>query len=89
MAITGLGMHSFHKNPTFLRSFAFFSKECNVLAFFKNRMQHSLHSFTFFIKERCVLCVLLHSLLKNRHSLHSFTFFIKECGVICVLLRSL
>ena len=40
----------------------FFSKECNVLAFFYvlyKRMPHSLRSFTFFIKEHCVLCVLL------------------------------
>ena len=62
-----------------------------------------LRSFTFFIKERFLLCVLLHSLEKNaaffaffyilykrmRHSLRSFTFFIKECGVLWVLLRSL
>ena len=43
----------------------FFSKECNVLAFFCvifKRTQHSLRSFTFFIKERSVLCVLLRSL---------------------------
>ena len=43
----------------------FFSKERNVLAFFYvlyKRMWRSLRSFTFFIKERGVLCVLLRSL---------------------------
>ena len=43
----------------------FFSKERNVLAFFYvlyKRMRRSLRSFTFFIKERGVLCVLLRSL---------------------------
>ena len=43
---------SFQKNATFSRSFAFFIK----------RMLCSLRSFTFFIKERWVLCVLLRSL---------------------------
>ena len=59
-------------------------------SFQKNTM--FLCSFAFFIKERFVLCVLLHSLQKNavffaffyilckrtRRSLPSFTFFIKE-----------
>ena len=43
----------------------FFSKECNVLAFFYvlyKRTRHSLHIFTFFIKEHGILCVLLGSL---------------------------
>ena len=46
----------------------FFSKERNVLTLFGvlfKRTKYSLHSFTFFIKERGVL-------------LHSFTFFTKE-----------
>ena len=43
---------SFQKNATFSHSFAFFLK----------RMLRSLRSFKFFIKERCVLCVLLCSL---------------------------
>ena len=42
----------FQKNATFSCSFAFFIK----------RMMRSLHSFTFFRKESCVLCVLLRSL---------------------------
>ena len=61
--------------------FAFFSKECNVLAFFAFFMKRTLHSFTFFIKERCVLCVLLRSLKKTQRS---FTFFIKENAVFFV-----
>ena len=43
----------------------FFSKEHNVLAFFYvlyKRTRRSLRSFTLFIKERGVLCVLLRSL---------------------------
>ena len=43
----------------------FFSKKSNVLACFYvlyKRMRHFLHSFMFFIKERDILCVLLHSL---------------------------
>ena len=43
----------------------FFSKERNVLAFFSvlyKRMRRSLRSFTFFIKECGVLCILLRSL---------------------------
>ena len=60
-----LGKHSFQKNATFLRSFAFFSKECNVLAFFCVLYKKTAAFFAFFyvlIKECCVLCVLLHSL---------------------------
>ena len=45
-------LRSFQKNATFSRSFAFFIK----------RTLRSLRSFTFFIKERSVLCVLLRSL---------------------------
>ena len=45
-------LRSFQKNAAFSRSFAFFIK----------RTPRSLHSFMFFIKERCVLCVLLRSL---------------------------
>ena len=58
-------------------------------AFFCIRMLRSLHSFTFFEKECCVLCAFLRSLQKNVGSLRSFTFFIKECGVLCILLRSI
>ena len=61
----GLGKCSFQKNATFLRSFAFFSKVKTLsysFAFFIKRTLHSLRSFTFFIKERCILCVLLRSL---------------------------
>ena len=53
------------KERNILRSFA---KEQNVLAFFYvlcKRMLRSLHSFTFFAKERCDLCILFHSLEKN------------------------
>jgi len=74
----GLGMHSFQKNATFLRS------------------------FTFFWKERCILCVLLRSFEKKAaffaffyfllkimlRSLCSFMFFWNECCVLCVLLHS-
>ena len=73
-----MGMRSFQKNATFLCSFAFFSKERNVLAFFcilYKIMWPSLRSFAFF-------CVLYK---RMRHSLRSFAFFIKECGVLCVL----
>ena len=59
----------------------------------------SLHSFTFFIKERCVLCVLLHSLKKNvaffaffyilykrtQCSLRSFWFYKKNVKEWCIL----
>ena len=61
----GLSIRSFQKNAMFSRSFAFFSKEQNVLhsfAFFIKRKLHSLRSFMFFTKERCVLCILLRSL---------------------------
>ena len=43
----------------------FFSKECNVLAFFSvlyKRTWRSLRSFPFFIKEHGVLCILFRSL---------------------------
>ena len=80
---------SFQKNEAFSRSFAFFIK----------RPLHSFHSFKFFKKERCVLCVLLRSSKKNmaffaffyvvykrtRHSLRSFTFFIKDAKERCTL----
>ena len=79
---SGLGIHSF-------------SKERNVLAFFYilyKRMWLSLRSFTFFIEEHSVLCILLRFLKKNAayfaffyvlykrtpRSLRSYTFFIKE-----------
>ena len=84
--ISGLGMHSFQKKATFLRSFAFFLKERDILCILYKRMQRSLRSFAFFIKERSVLCVLYK---RTQRSLHSFTFFIKERGVLCVLLLSL
>ena len=45
-------LRSFQKNETFTRSFTFFIK----------RTLRSLRSFMFFIKESCVLCVLLRSL---------------------------
>ena len=99
----GLGKHSFQKNATFLRSFAFFSKECNILAFFCVFYKKNAAFFAFFYvlykRMRCSL----HSFLffikergilcalykRTRRSLRSFTFFIKERGVLCVLLRSL
>jgi hypothetical protein len=56
------------KNDAF---FAFFYVLCK-------RTLRSLRSFTFFAKERCVLCVLLRSLQKNVAFLRSFTFFRKE-----------
>ena len=103
--IIRVGHPFFSKERNVLTFFCVLSKEQNVLAFafFIKRTLHSLYFFTFFIKERCGLCVLLHSLLKNavlfaffyvlykrmQRSLHSFTFFIKECGILCVLLRSL
>ena len=48
-----------------VRSFTFFIKDTAFFAFFYvlyKRTQHSMHSFTFFIKERNILCVLLRSL---------------------------
>ena len=67
----------------------FFSKERNVLmffcvlykknaAFFIKRTLPSLRSFTFFIKECCILCVLFVLYKRTQHSLRSFMFFIKE-----------
>ena len=53
-------------------------KNKGSFAFFCKRTLRSLHSFTFFAKECCVLCVLLRSLQKN---VVFFAFF-------CVLLRS-
>ena len=77
----GLGIHSFQKNATFSRSFAFFSKERNILAFFCVLYKKNAAFFVFFylLSKRT-----LHSL----RSLRSFTFFIKECGVLCDLLCS-
>ena len=65
----GLGKHSFQKNATFLRFFAFFSKERNVLPFFCVLYKKNAAFFAFF------------DILYKRtlHSLRSFTFFIKEC----------
>ena len=72
----GLGIHSFQKNAMFSRSFAFFSKELNVLAFFcvlyKKNETFSAFCYVFYKRTRC--------------SLHSFTFFIKECGVLLLSL---
>ena len=48
----GLGMRSFQKNAHLLAFFCVLYK----------RTLCSLHSFMFFIKERCVLCILLRSL---------------------------
>ena len=64
------------KECNVLRSFA---KERNVLAFLYVLCKRTLHSFTFFAKERCVLCVLL----------RAFMFFAKEVCVFCALFRSL
>ena len=61
----GFGIRSFQKKVLFSRSYAFFSKELNVLAFFYvlyKRTLHYLRSFMFFIKEPGVLCILLCSL---------------------------
>ena len=75
----GLGMRSFQKNATFLRSFAFFIKESFVLCILLRSLEKNASFFAFF-----------YVLYKRmRRSLHSFTFFIKERGVLCVLLRSL
>ena len=98
-----LGIHSFQKNATFLRSFLFFIKERGTLCILYKRTQRSLRSFLFFIKERGILSVLykrterfLRSFpvfIKERNVLCillcSFMFFIKEHGVLCVLLRPL
>ena len=70
----GLGMRSFQKNATFLPSFAFFSKERNVFAFFCILYKKNTAFFAFFY-------VLFKRML---HSLRSFTFFIKERGVLCI-----
>ena len=53
----------------------FFSKECNVLAFFSILYKRTRPFFAFF------------SVLykRMRRSLRSFTFFIKERGVLCIL----
>ena len=66
------------KNVTFLRSFVFFSKECNVLTFFCVLYKKNAAFFAFFYVYKRML-----------RSLCSFTFFIKECGFLCILLRSL
>ena len=77
--LAGLGIHSFQKNATFSHSFAFFSKERNVLAF-----------FCVLYKKNETFSALFYVLYKRTlRSLRSFMFFIKECGVLCVLLRSL
>ena len=58
-------MYILKKGRNVLRSFA---KEQNVLAFLYvlcKRMLRSLRSFTFFAKERCVLCILFCSFEKN------------------------
>ena len=86
----GWGIRSFQKNATFLRSFAFFSKERKVLAFrtlhsllsfmfLIKRMWRSLHSFMFFIKERAFFVFFYIIFKRTWRSLHSFTFFTKEC----------
>ena len=64
----GLGKHSFQKNATFLRFFAFFSKERNVLPFFCVLYKKNAAFFAFF------------DILYKRtlHSLRSFTFLRKE-----------
>ena len=71
----------------------FFSKECNILAFFPviyKRTERSLGSFPFFIKEQNDLCVLSHFFYKRtERSLHSFPFFITERNDLSVLLHSL
>ena len=73
---SGLGMSSFQKNAMLLCSFAFFSKECNVLAF-----------FCVLYKKNAAFCAFFYILYKR--TLRSFMFFIEERGVICVLLHSL
>ena len=74
--IAGLGMHSFQKNVAFLRSFAFFIKECGVLCVLLRSL----------LKNTAFFCVLYKRTLR---SLCSFAFFIKECGILCFLLHSL
>ena len=69
-------LHSFQKNATFSCSFAFFSKEQNILAL-----------FCILYKKNTAFFYVLYK--RTLHSLRSFTFFIKERGVLCVLLRSL
>ena len=53
-----MGMHSFQKNATFLLSF---QKNATFLRSFQKNTTFS-RFFAFFIKERCILCILLHSL---------------------------
>ena len=55
-------LHSFQKNTTFLRSFLKNATFPRYFAFFIKRTLRSLCSFTFFMKERYLLCVLLRSL---------------------------
>ena len=55
-------LHSFQKNATFLRSFLKNATFPRYFAFFIKRTLRSLCSFTFFMKERYLLCVLLRSL---------------------------
>ena len=64
----GLGIGSFQKNSTFLRSFSFFSKERNVLALFCVLYKRNETFFAFFY--------ILYK--RTWRSLRSFTFFIKE-----------
>ena len=70
-----------------------FEKKAVFFAFFcilYKRTLRSLRSFTFFLKECCVLCILLRSLQKNvaffaffyvlcKRTLRSFTLLRKEC----------
>ena len=68
-----LWFYKFRKNRV---GHPFFSKERNILAIFSvlyKRMQRSLRSFLFFIKEHGVLCILFRSLKKN---VAFFAFFL-------------
>ena len=75
----GLGIRSFQKIATFLRSFLFFIKECDFL--FRSFEKNVLFKRTFFLKERGALCVL---------ALFAFfsDFFIKDRGILFCLYKS-
>ena len=89
----GLGICSFQKNTTFLRSFQNNATFSCSFAFFIKRMLHSFtffikktqRSFTFFIKNAAFFAFFYVFYKRMRHSLRSlrsFTFFIKERGVL-------
>ena len=75
----GLGMHSFQKNATFSHSFAFFSKERNILAFFCVLYKKNAAVFAFFY---VVYKRTMHS-LRSLNSLQKNVAFFAFFYVLC------